>query len=185
MIKVQAVFFSLMIFVVGCGGPKQVNLTPGAPKKIVTPEWFISPPKDGKFLYATVTETSRDMQMAISKSEAQARAELSRKMEAHGDALQKGFSQEIGDGGDSTILKDFNETYKIVSSQIMVGTSTVERELVSQDGIYRAYVLMSLPLGKANKQLLEQIRSQNDLYTELRATQAYKDLENEVAKLKD
>ena len=49
-----------------------------------------------------------------------------------------------------------------------------------EDGLYRAYVLMEVPIGEANKVLAAQIKANEHLYTRFRAAQGFKELAEEV-----
>ena len=68
----------LAALAVGCGGPKTTDLTPEANRKTVMgmPEWFLETPNDPSYLFASATMTSRDLQMALTKSKTQAQRDL-------------------------------------------------------------------------------------------------------------
>jgi hypothetical protein len=46
--------------------------------------------------------------------------------------------------------------------------------------MFRAFVLMEMPIGAANEALVQRIRNNENMYTRFRATEAFKDLEKEV-----
>jgi hypothetical protein len=64
----------------------------------------------------------------------------------------------------------------------MNGTRVKNQDIKVENGIYRSYVLMELPLGAANAALMQQIRNNENMYTRFRATQAFDELETEVEK---
>ena len=130
--------------------PKTTNLAPTLPSKVSAPEWFISPPSDPDYLYSAATMTSRDMQMAVEKAQTQARTFLAQQMEAKVSILTKQFQEEVGLGEDSELLQQFTSATKSVTQQTLSGSRTDRKELLEEKGIYRAYVLMSLPIGTAN-----------------------------------
>ena len=41
---------------------------------------------------------------------------------------------------------------------------------------------MEMPIGQANKELMSKIKANQNLYTRFRATQAYKELDEEIEK---
>ena len=43
---------------------------------------------------------------------------------------------------------------------------------------------MSIPIGKANRQLMEKIKASDTLNTRLRSTEVFKELEKEIASIK-
>ena len=62
----------LALFVMACGSSNK-DL-----QKVDTgdiPAWYLNPPVDPAFVYATSSSTSQDMQMAINKAEQDCRAE--------------------------------------------------------------------------------------------------------------
>ena len=52
--------------------------------------------------------------------------------------------------------------------------------MLAQGKQYRAYVLLQYPIGKANKVLVDQVKKNRVLEGKLRATKAFKDLEEEI-----
>ncbi|MCP4582793.1 MAG: hypothetical protein GY839_14380 [candidate division Zixibacteria bacterium] len=177
--------FVLVFFVVGmiaCGGPKPpVEGTPEA-TLVTIPEWYSAPPQDPNYLFAANTANSRDMQLAVDKAKQQARTDLASQLEVKVKGLTTSFTEEVGMGEDSEILSQFTEVSKAVVSTTMNGTRVNKQEIIIDQGIYRAYVLMELPLGAANVAMMQQIKNQQNLYTRFRATQAFDELEQEVEK---
>ena len=51
--------------------------------------------------------------------------------------------------------------------------------------LYRAYVLVEMPIGDANAALVQNLRNQQNLYNRFRASQGYHELEEEVEKFED
>lgn len=170
----------VLITCMGCGGGfGTVNLAPEA-REVDAPEWFLSPPIDPDRLFAAATMTSRDMPLAVQKAEALARAELAQQMDTRLGSLIKRFQEEAGLSDDSKLLQELTSATKLVTRQALTGSRTEKKQLLDDRGIYRAYVLMSVPIGTANHQLMEKIRANRDLYTRFRAVEAFKELEEEL-----
>ena len=55
-----------------------------------------------------------------------------------------------------------------------------QQTLRTEGPVYRAVVLMELPIGEMSKKLMDQIRAQEQLYTRFRASEAFKELDAEV-----
>jgi len=81
---------------------------------------------------------------------------------------------------DSEILQQFSSATKAVTDQTLTGARTDEKKIAPERGIYRAYVLMSLPIGAANQQLMDKIQENKSLYTRFRSTQAFEELNREL-----
>lgn len=166
----------------GCGGGKTTNLTPNPQKDTIkkSPDWFLNPPSDTNYLFSSATATSQDYQLAIDKAQTIAKRSLSQQMGERVGNLTKQFQEEIGSSGDSEILQSFSAITKTVTQHTLMGVKTDKREMTTEKGVYRAYVLMSLPIGEANRQLMENIKANKALLTKLRATEAFKELEREL-----
>ncbi len=174
----------LAALAVGCGGPKTTDLTPEANRKTVMgmPEWFLETPNDPSYLFASATMTSRDLQMALTKSKTQAQRDLAEQLGTKLGALTKQFREEVGAQEDSELIESSTEAIKLVTQQTLNGARIDKKEVAAEGSIYRAYVLMSLPIGEANKALMEQIRANRRLYTEFKASKAFQELDAELEK---
>lgn len=172
---------SLALVFWGCG-PSKVNLTPSPTEKTIesVPAWILSPPNEPGYLYAGATATSQDMQMAMDKAKTSAQADLAQQMETRMENLTKRFQEETGVAGDSQLLSQFGTATKAISKQTLVGTRVKEQKLLPEKNIYRSYVLMVLPLGDANQLLMNQLKTNEALYTRFRATQAFEELDKEM-----
>ena len=170
--------------VIGCGGPKTTNLSQAASKKTIEsmPDWFLNKPQDPSYLFATATMTSRDLQMAIQKAKVEAQRDLGEQLGTELGALTKQFREEIGSQGDSELIESSTQAVKLVTKQTLTGARVDKKEILNENGIYRAYVLMSLPLGAANQALMDQIKANQRLYTEFKASQAFQELDAELEK---
>ena len=178
-------FMSLVAaLIVGCGGARTTDLTPEANRETVRnmPDWFTDMPRDADYLFATATMTSRDLQNSIQRAKTQAQRDLAEQLEANLGAKTKQFREEVGVGEDSEMLEFSTEAIQVVTVQAMNGARVDKKEIVTEGTIYRAYVLMRLPLGEANQALMEQIKANSRLHTELRSSKAFQELEAEIAK---
>ena len=165
------------LFLMACGGSKEANL-----QKVDTgdiPAWYLNPPVDPAFVYATSSSTSQDMQMAINKAEQDCRAEIARQVESKVSALTKKFDEEVG-GKDAQLLTSFTSASKTVASTSLSGAKTKQRDVKKDGGMFRAYVLMEYNVAQS---MVSQMKKEEQLYTRFRATQTYKELEDEANKV--
>lgn len=146
------------------------------------PDWFMNVPQDPNYIYAAITETSRDMQMAIDKAKLRGRTELATQMEAKIEARQKLFAAETGADTSSQIMKDFDDAQKQVVSQTINGSRVKNQNVIAESGIYRSFVLMEMPIGSANVAMMQKIKQNQAMYTRFRATKAFEELEKDVEK---
>lgn len=172
---------ALSIMLIGCGGTKSLQATDTGD----IPDWFMNVPKDPNFLYGAKTATSQDLQLALDKAATDARAEIARQVEIKVDGLQKRFQEETGTNADAQLLEQFTQANKTVVSTSLSGTQVTKQKQVKDGNLWRAYVLVEYPVGAANQAFLQQMKKNEQLYTRFRATQTFKELEDEVKKLDD
>jgi hypothetical protein len=175
---------ALVLAVSAChsGGALERGGVSAAPLKSM-PGWYRTPPKsDGDWMVAPATATSRDLQLAIDRAEMEGRLGLATQLEVKYAALTRRFAEETGLARDAELLREYEQSYKAVVSQVLVGSRARERKFAIEDGVYRAWALMELPVGEANRQLVERLAQQQAATARLRATEAYKELTREVEK---
>ena len=167
-------------------GPRSTDIAPAARRETVRalPGWYLKPPTDQNYLFGAATAVSRDVQVAINKAQAEGRNALAQQVEVKFGALNRRFVEEVGRGG-SQLLDQYTQAYKLVVSQSLYGSRPRQQSLRTENDVYRAVVLMELPVGEMSRKLLEQIRAQEQLYTRFRATEVFKDLDAEVRRYDD
>jgi hypothetical protein len=173
--------FTVIVLLAGCGGSKEVA-QPGASD---IPDWYTTPPSDPNFLFAPKSATSADMQLAIEKASADARADISRQMEVRVQSLVKKFDEEVGTGNDTQLLSQFTSASKQVTSNVLTGSKIKYQKVTREGNGYRAYVLMQLPVGAAADQLLQSMKKNDKTYTRFRATETFKELDDEAKKYEE
>ncbi len=172
------VVLTFVVFgIVACGGSDEAA-TDDAIEEM--PEWMANPPEESNYLFGTASATSRNMQTAIDKAETQARGNIASQVETKFQSLTKQFQEEVGTGGDSEYLEQFTQAQKEVVNQVLNGTTSRDRKVVTEEGVYRAYILMEMPIGKASQELLSKLQQNEEMYTRFRQSQAFEELEEEV-----
>ena len=185
-----------LLLLAGCSSPK-----PGSPQALAVekeatekkidknlkamPEWYAQTPLDNHILFASATETSRNMQMSMEKASIKARAELALTVGGRVSTMMKAYAEEAGVSNDP----DVNQIVSTVTSQeaINVNLSGVQRadaQINREGDSYRAYVLIRYPLGELNKIAVEQVRQSTVLNAKFRASKAFEDLERKVEEAK-
>ncbi len=170
----------IIAFVAGCGGSKEVTPPPSD-----VPDWYLNPPSDPNFLFAPKSASSADMQLSIEKATAEARADISRQMEVRVQSLVKKFDEEVGTGNDTQLLSQFTSASKQVTSNVLNGSKVKSQKVGREGNLYRAYVLVQLPIGAAADQLLQSMKKNDKTYTRFRATETFKELDDEAKKYED
>ncbi len=153
---------------------------------IETPKWFLTPPSDEKYLYAATTATSRDLQLAINKAATDARVEIGRQVELRVQGFQKKFDEETGMGKDAQLLQMYTQATKSIISTSLSGSRINDQKFSEEkEGIYRAFVLIAYPIGAVGQELVNQIKSKEQLYTRFRASETFKEMNEDVQRYEE
>lgn len=157
---------------------------PKAPKttEVVVPSWYSTPPVDANYLFVAATALSQDLQHAVNTAKEEARVGIARDMRVKIQAMFKRFREETGVGEDAEFLSMETDVSKSVVSETLVGCKARTQKILREGTLYRVYVLMELPIGAANAEMLAKIKENERMYTRYRASEAFKELEEEVEK---
>ena len=185
--NVILVLLSLLL-IAGCAGKvKTTSITQEATQKVIEsiPDWYLDPPSDPNFLFATGSATSRDMQLARDKAADQARMGIAKTVETKFNGLSKRFQEEVGTGEEAQYLDMFTQASKAVVSTVLSGATIDEADLRNEEGVFRAFVLMKMPIGASSQALLSKLKQQEQLYTRFRSGQVFQELEEETKKFQE
>jgi hypothetical protein len=145
------------------------------------PSWYLNLPQDEHSVYAAGTATSADLQLAMDKSILNAKRTLADSIKGLLSSKMKQFIDESGSGDDSILTNEASKvTTNLITEANVAGYKQSDAKVLSQGKRYRAYVLLQYPLGKANRVLVDQVKKNRVLEGKLRATKAFKDLEEEI-----
>ena len=153
--------------------------------EVNVPDWYLNPPKDANYIYAPASATSKDLQLSVDKASTDARAEIGRAIELKLNNLQKKFDEEVGTADNSNLLQQFTQATKIVVSTEMNGSQVIKKEVGKEGEAFRSYVLVEYPIGAALEAFNKQISKQQELYTRFRASETFKEMDDEVKKYEE
>jgi outer membrane murein-binding lipoprotein Lpp len=145
------------------------------------PAWFTKLPQDAHAVYAAGTATSPNLQLAMDKGTLNAKRTLADRIKGLLSSKIKEFVAEVGQGGDPVVVTEVERvTTNLITEVNVVGYSQANAKVLSQGNNYRAYVLLQYPVGKANRLLIDQVKKNRVLKSKLRASKAFKELEEEI-----
>ena len=174
----------MLVALWNCGGTSRgPDLNPEPTKKTLKglPDWFLNNPEKEGYKYSAATETSRDMQMAIDKAALTAANALAGQMESEMSALIKRAKEETDLGEDSDVIDRFSSTQEQIISTTLQDYKIKKKDIQIESGnIYRVYVLIEWDAGAANKKLLAKIKADEALYTAMRTTELFDEMEEKV-----
>lgn len=136
---------------------------------------------DAGALAAVAQATSRAQDLACDKAQLRGRAELARVLEARINTLQKDFREEAGSGKDSEINDTFSEATKILVSTELRGSTMKDVMFSTANGLVTATVIMVID----PKIIADYFKKDSQQYARFRSSQAFKELDNEVAKYEE
>jgi len=180
-----ALVLTVVVVLIGCGASKQqTGVTPKATQETMEsiPSWYLNPPEDPNFIITTGTATSRDLQLARDKASDAARMDVAKAIETKFNGLSKRFQEEVGTGDDAQYLDQFTQATKAVVSTVLSGATIDKTEVKNEQGTFRVYVLMKMPIGASSQALMNKLMQQEQLYTRFRASETFKDLNAETEK---
>lgn len=193
------IFASISLFA-ACSSPK-----PGTPEFVRTqeqdqqkaavknvetailkiPAWMLNPPQDINSIFTTGEGISPRMQMAIDVAEGMARRDLAFRLGGLVSAKIGQIADQTGTATDIEVQEALISVAKTVAIEKNVAGYVREKvELAAEGANYKAFVLLRLPIGEANKIAAEQIKKSKVLDGKLRTSKAFQDLEQEIEKAK-
>ena len=185
--KFFLIFFS-MFFILNCGGNKGPDLSPEVSRKTLknAPKWFMDTPEKEGYKYTIASATSQDMQLAVNKARLDAAQTLAGQVSSEMNGLVKRAQEETGLGADSDLIDQFSQTQEQVITTSLkdwkVSEKEIQEERSNNQNIYRAYVLIEWDEGAANKRLLQKIKEDEKLYTLMRTTELFEEMDKKVEK---
>ena len=146
------------------------------------PKWYTDIPKDDNAVYAVGTAQTPDMQMTVDIAILSAKTTLADRANSRLRSQLKLYKTKLGvDDFDSVVQNNFEQvTRNIIADADVAGYTIKESKIVPNGTQYRAYVLLEYKDAVANKVIKTRLMANEDLYTKLRATIAFKELDNAV-----
>ena len=128
---------------------------------------------------------SKTINLAMDKAKTRGRVELAQFLEVKIDSMKKDFQEEVGEGQGSELNALFTAASKVVTHKIMTGTVPKDIKYEQNAGQVTAYALMVVDPKVLADAFSDQANSQRNMYTRFRASQAFKELDEEIKKYED
>ena len=192
-------YYSLVIMCVvfvllgGCANkqPIEVSSVTYEIQKVETavsqiPKWYLEIPKDKENVYSTGTATAPDLQLAVDIATMNAKTTLADRINGKLDSMMKTFIAKVGqDDLDSEVLTEVEKVSKNLIAEVDVAGYVPTTVKVYPSGTqFRAFVLLTYSEKEARKVIVNRMRKNRLAYSKLKATDAWKELEDEVEESK-
>ena len=183
----------LLIGLIGCANKQPIEVSSVAYEiqKVETavsqiPKWYLEIPKDKENVYSTGTATAPDLQLAVDIATMNAKTTLADRINGRLDAMIKTFIAKVGqDDLDSEVLTEVEKVSKNLIAEVDVAGYVPTTVKVYPSGTqFRAFVLLTYSEKEARKVIVNRMRKNRLAYSKLKATDAWKELEDEVEESK-
>ena len=183
----------LLIGLIGCANKQPIEVSSVAYEiqKVETavsqiPKWYLEIPKDKENVYSTGTATAPDLQLAVDIATMNAKTTLADRINGRLDAMIKTFIAKVGqDDLDSEVITEVERVSKNLIAEVDVAGYVPTTVKVYPSGTqFRAFVLLTYSEKEARKVIVNRMRKNRLAYSKLKATDAWKELEDEVEKSK-
>ena len=151
------------------------------------PEWYLNIPSADDTIYSSGSARAPDLQLAVDIAIMNAKTTLADRINGKLDSMTKSFVAKIGSSDlDTSVLNEIEKVSKNVIASVDVAGYIIDKSDVTQEGAqYRAYVLLAYNSEEATKVLMNRMKRDKMIYSRIRSTEAWKELEDEVNKSKD
>ena len=151
------------------------------------PEWYLNIPSAEDTIYSSGSAKAPDLQLAVDIAIMNAKTTLADRINGKLDSMTKSFVAKIGSTDlDTSVLNEIEKTSKNVIASVDVAGYVVDKSDITQEGTqYRAYVLLAYNSEEATKVLMNRMKRDKMIYSRIRSTEAWKELEEEVNKSKE
>ena len=151
------------------------------------PEWYLNIPSADDTIYSSGSARAPDLQLAVDIAIMNAKTTLADRINGKLDSMTKSFVAKIGSTDlETSDLNEIEKTSKNVIASVDVAGYVVDKSDITQEGAqYRAYVLLAYNSEEATKIMMNRMKRDRMIYSRIRSTEAWKELEEEVNKSKD
>ena len=146
------------------------------------PKWYSKMPEEKDAIFTVGSATAPDLQLAVDIAILNGKVVLADRINGKLKAMTKQFIAKLGSTDiDSAVMTEVEKVVKNVIANVDVAGYNPTKINVFPTGTqYRAFVLLEYSDKEAYKIIMNRMRKDRMVYSRLRSTEAWKELENEV-----
>ena len=150
----------------------------------IVPDWYKKMPEKKGSIFTVGTATAPDLQLAVDIATLNGKVVLADRINGKLKAMTKSWMAKFGQSDvDSRVMSEIEKVAKNVIANVDVaGYSPVEVDVSPAGTQYRAFVLLEYSDKEASKIIFNRLRKDRIVYSRLRSTEAWKELELQVEK---
>ena len=151
------------------------------------PKWFTKLPTEANKIYSVGASSSPDLQLSIDMATLNAKYTLADRINGKLDGMMKTFMTRLGTDEDvsATTMSEVEKVVKnVIASVDVAGYNPKEIEVFPSGTQFRAFVLLEYSDAEARKIIMNRMMKDRLVYSKIKSTNAFKDLQNEVNKSK-
>ena len=146
------------------------------------PDWYKEMPEEDNAIFTVGSATTPDLQLSVDIATLNGKVVLADRINGKLKAMTKTWIAKFGqDDVDARVLIEIEKVAKNVIANVDVsGYNPVKIDVFPAGTQYRAFVLLKYSDTEASKIILNRLRKDRMVYSRLRSTEAWKELEREV-----
>ena len=150
----------------------------------IIPSWYKKMPDKEGSIFTVGSSTAPDLQLAVDIAILNGKVVLADRINGKLKAMPKQFIAKLGCSDiDSAVMSEVEKVVKNVIANVDVaGYNPTKIDVFPSGTQYRAFVLLEYSDKEAYKIIMNRMRKDRMVYSRLRSTEAWKDLEREVEK---
>ena len=148
----------------------------------IVPDWYEKMPEKDGSIFTVGSATAPDLQFAVDIATLNAKVVLADRINGKLKAMTNSWMTKLGQTDvDATVMTEIEKVAKNVIANVDVaGYNPIEVDVFPSGTQYRAFVLLEYSDKEAAKIIMNRLRKDRMVYSRLRSTKAWKELENEV-----
>ncbi|MDP8269259.1 MAG: hypothetical protein P9L97_11080 [Candidatus Tenebribacter davisii] len=174
LLKIMAVVIVVMLLVTACGkgGNKGV-------KKLYYPEWW-QDQGNAEYVQTYGMATKVSQNSSYDAAYANAMLQAAQYVETYVKGMVKNYEEEAG-VNNPQVLALTSKVVKAVAKAKFTNVMVSKQEtIITDDNRFQTFVRVSVPKEAVNKNLVNQIKNEEALYNQFKASQAFGELDKEM-----
>ena len=151
------------------------------------PSWYEKLPNKENVIYSVGSSSSPDLQLSVDLATLNAKYTLADRINGKLDGMMKSFMSRLGQDNDvtaSTITEVDKVVKNVIASVDVAGYNPTKIKVYPNGTQYRAFVLLEYSDKEARKIIMNRLMKDRIVYSKIKSTNAFKELEKEVTKSK-